>query len=970
MTGFACFREPTTISFADVEYFAIVGPTGSGKSTIIDAMLFALYGSVPRWEDRRTVHLALAPTVNRGTVRLVFDVGAERYVIARELRRTKNGANVRNVRLERLNNPAGLGAEDESTEMLASDSAATKRVEQILGLTFENFCTCVVLPQGDFADFLHAKPSDRQKILTNLLGLGVYEEIAKQAGKQASEQAQRAEFLAEQLEGFADTTTHAATLAAERVDALTVLSERVHTAVGQLRTASTAISEVDATVARITDERSQLSALAVPDGLAELDTRLNTARATLTSAQARLSDAETADTAARQRRAAAPARGPLEQVRRDHADLIKTRAAEPTAQQHHERAIAALGAATEIAKQARNGADLARGARETAADALTDTRALVDRLSSERDRLTHLAAPKGLDLLDSALGTAQLDLDTAQQELQRAETAELTARHALAAAAERGPLEQARRDHAALAQALTKQPEIQEKCTTAARQLATANTDVVQAQHRVEQARADREAAGRTDMVAELRPHLLIGQPCPVCEQTVPELPDHLPGTNLAQADAAVTAAEQDLTTMRQAQTNATRLEQHASFLRNALTAEIEQLRHTLDGAPATIDATDAQLAALDQLTDAARQADQRVRAARVTRDTASKALTAVRAQLTAANQDLHTARDPLVSLGAPEVGDHAPTGWATLTSWADQQRTLRDEQLLTACSDLTAAQQADTAAAAALQLATQRDDSARGAETAAARAEQQAQAELSALITRIEALQTVLSGAPSDTAATIRLAQLDELDAECHAAGQELLQARAVHDAARNAATAVQHLVSEEWTLLRNARDPLVPLGAPPLPDDDLRRAWTTLTVWADEENTRRDAQILDARVAATEARQQYARLQRSLVDDLQSHDIPVAGDESLVTDAATAVVTALERARAEQTRILADRAQAESLSPSAPPHRALTRSRGCSRNYCAPTSSRAGWSPRRWTPSSPTPPSASSNCPAGSSN
>src|SRR5262249_54569314 len=149
---------------------------------------------------------ALAPTVNRGVVRLVFDVGAERYVIARELRRTKNAVNVRNVRLERLHDPAGLGAEDESTEMLAADSAATKRIEQILGLTFENFCTCVVLPQGDFANFLHAKPGDRQKILTNLLGLGMYEEIAKQAGRQASEQAQRAEFLAEQLAGFAGAT--------------------------------------------------------------------------------------------------------------------------------------------------------------------------------------------------------------------------------------------------------------------------------------------------------------------------------------------------------------------------------------------------------------------------------------------------------------------------------------------------------------------------------------------------------------------------------------------------------------------------------------------------------------------------------------------------------------------------------------------------------------------------------------------
>ena len=47
--GFASFRDPTTVDFADADYFALIGPTGSGKSTVIDAMTFALYGSAPRW---------------------------------------------------------------------------------------------------------------------------------------------------------------------------------------------------------------------------------------------------------------------------------------------------------------------------------------------------------------------------------------------------------------------------------------------------------------------------------------------------------------------------------------------------------------------------------------------------------------------------------------------------------------------------------------------------------------------------------------------------------------------------------------------------------------------------------------------------------------------------------------------------------------------------------------------------------
>ena len=53
MNGFASFRDGETVDFADADFFVLVGPTGSGKSTVIDAMVFALYGTVPRWADRR-----------------------------------------------------------------------------------------------------------------------------------------------------------------------------------------------------------------------------------------------------------------------------------------------------------------------------------------------------------------------------------------------------------------------------------------------------------------------------------------------------------------------------------------------------------------------------------------------------------------------------------------------------------------------------------------------------------------------------------------------------------------------------------------------------------------------------------------------------------------------------------------------------------------------------------------------------
>src|SRR5690349_24783407 len=80
LDGFTVFREPTTVDFTDTDFFALVGPTGAGKSTVLDAICFALYGTVPRWSDRRSVANALAPSAAEARVRLVFERSEERRV--------------------------------------------------------------------------------------------------------------------------------------------------------------------------------------------------------------------------------------------------------------------------------------------------------------------------------------------------------------------------------------------------------------------------------------------------------------------------------------------------------------------------------------------------------------------------------------------------------------------------------------------------------------------------------------------------------------------------------------------------------------------------------------------------------------------------------------------------------------------------------------------------------------------------
>ncbi|PWJ04058.1 chromosome segregation protein SMC [Streptomyces sp. NWU49] len=355
MDGFASFREPAAVDFREVDYFALVGPTGSGKSTVIDAITFALYGSVPRWNNRRTVANALAPTTDRGTVRLVFDLAEHRYVAARELRRAAaGGVGVKNARLERLADPDALGTPDDITEVLASDSEVTPAVEKLLGLPFEHFITCVVLPQGDFAEFLHAQPARRQEILVKLMGLEIYPRIAQAANAEAERARQRAELLAQQLEEFTDATEYAEQAAQDRVATLEEVAERIRAALPELAEHGAAVTEARRACETLTAERDQLRAVAVSAGPEELGKRERDIKAAEEAADEELAAAEAADTAAREQLAAAPPRAPLEQARRDHMELDTLERRLPATQalqRHCARALSDVTAAEEEAER-------------------------------------------------------------------------------------------------------------------------------------------------------------------------------------------------------------------------------------------------------------------------------------------------------------------------------------------------------------------------------------------------------------------------------------------------------------------------------------------------------------------------------------------------------------------------------------------------------------------------------------------
>ncbi len=899
MNGFASFRELTTVDFREAEYFALVGPTGSGKSTVIDAMTFALYGSVPRWDDKRTVSLALAPTAGRGAVKFVFDVGGARYVVARELRRAASGGvSVRTARLERLRDPAGLGGVDEETEPLADGAGpVTKAVEELLGLPFGDFTTCVVLPQGDFAEFLHTEPRKRQEKLVRILGLGVYDVIAKEANSEAASQRQRAEVLTEQLGAYGDATEDAERAAGARVDELTALAARVEAVLPELTAAGAALDAASLLVTGLREERVRLAALAVPAGVADLDARQRAASDAATAAAEAATATEAADTALREQLAAAPARGPLEQARRDHAELATLTAELPGARERHLKTRHAEETAARDALAARSALDAARSARDIAAAAVEAAREVGRRLSGERDALRAPTLPAGLDALDQRRSGAASALERADEALAAAEATDTSARATLAGAPARGPLEQARRDRRDLDAAQA------EERATAAR-LAAAQTAVSAAEERVAAARAHvehsqalRDEHLRSDLAAALRPALVAGHDCPVCAQTVATLPSPLPEADRAgldAAEAAVTTAVREHDAARAAESEALAAAARAAGETERVGAGLERLRAALADAPADVDAA---LAELDRLALAVEESDAAARAARRAREAAAQEVEAVRRDGEAATAALRAARDPLVGLGAPavEAGEDVLAGWASLVSWARAEAKARDGELPAARAAFATAEAERAGAEEAVTAADRAAADRHREETAAARAEQDAASAVSRIEDRLIQLDAALAAAPTDADAAEQLARITELEAATRRADGELRAARVAQRRTDRVVAEVGLEVTAASEALRSARDGLVGLGAPAVGRRDLLAAWTALTGWAHAEAGVRGERLVVAERSAEAALVARSGVEQRIVEDLAAHDVGLgeAAPRSLVgSESAAATV------------------------------------------------------------------------------
>jgi len=173
VTAFGAFAGQETVVFDDLDgLFLLHGETGAGKTTLLDAIAFALYGRVPG--ERGTARRLRSDHAAPGTateVELEATLGARRLRITRrpEQERQKKSGTGRtkeqaSVRLEEKSPDGGWAAR--STRVGEAD----REIAELMGMSAEQFFQVVLLPQGQFAQFLHAKAQEKEALLQQLFG--------------------------------------------------------------------------------------------------------------------------------------------------------------------------------------------------------------------------------------------------------------------------------------------------------------------------------------------------------------------------------------------------------------------------------------------------------------------------------------------------------------------------------------------------------------------------------------------------------------------------------------------------------------------------------------------------------------------------------------------------------------------------------------------------------------------------------
>jgi DNA repair protein SbcC/Rad50 len=179
--------------------FLITGNTGSGKSTILDAIFLALYGQTPRFKN---INSTVNPIMTNGTAQcsssVIFSVNGKRYESMWSQRKARGKANgnlqAQEVRLQCLTTGQVFGPKI---------SEWTAKVEEVTGLDYDRFSRTVILSQGSFDRFLRAPKNEKSKILEEITGTSIYSQVSQKTYEIFKAKKGACELLAAQLSGIA-----------------------------------------------------------------------------------------------------------------------------------------------------------------------------------------------------------------------------------------------------------------------------------------------------------------------------------------------------------------------------------------------------------------------------------------------------------------------------------------------------------------------------------------------------------------------------------------------------------------------------------------------------------------------------------------------------------------------------------------------------------------------------------------------
>ncbi len=188
------FTQPP---FSENGLFAITGPTGAGKTTILDAICLALYHRTPRLSN---ISKSSNELMTRGTAdalaEVEFEVKGDAYRAFWSQRRSRDKAdgNLQDAKVE-------LANLDDGAIIASQIKKKSQQVEQITGLDFARFTKSMMLSQGQFAAFLNADANERAELLEELTGTEVYGLISERVHEHYTAQKQTLATLKARAEG-------------------------------------------------------------------------------------------------------------------------------------------------------------------------------------------------------------------------------------------------------------------------------------------------------------------------------------------------------------------------------------------------------------------------------------------------------------------------------------------------------------------------------------------------------------------------------------------------------------------------------------------------------------------------------------------------------------------------------------------------------------------------------------------------